>query len=267
MSFADLQPWLAIIRGLPWKDIRDAVELFLYFMALVAVFWGLFKLREIRHIIREFREARGPLWDLKNTINDLREIEPVIKSLSSQVALLDEKVDAAGKQVAALQVESVSTRLDAADTEAEPIAPTSAAADDSEDHNWELLREYWRRNTQRLEYVIDNIADGRKKVGYNRLPRTNYTRIINKLQGQGLISKGAAEASRDLNDRFNSFRPRNRKVPDEVAGAVMTLDQQLEQYLVPWEKTQVEEAESEATSPAIIIAQRIPSGSDAHQAP
>jgi hypothetical protein len=113
-------------------------------------------------------------------------------------------------------------------------APTEIRpAEGTEDPNWLLLRDIWRRNTRRLEYVIDQIGDGRTKIAFDRLPRTNYERIINKLQGQKLISAGAATASRSLIEEFNRYRPRNRAVPDEVIGGLKTLDHQLDREIVP----------------------------------
>ena len=106
--------------------------------------------------------------------------------------------------------------------------------DDADDTNWHALRDTWRRNTLRLEYVIDQIGDGRRKIAFDRLPRTNYERIINKLQGQRLISAAAANASRSLNDEFNRYRPRNRAVPDEVVNGLRVLDHQLDKELVPF---------------------------------
>jgi hypothetical protein len=67
-----------------------------------------------------------------------------------------------------------------------------------------------------------------------------------------LISIGAANASRSLNELFNSFRPRNKKIPDEVVGSLQVLDEQLDKLLVPYKKVEAfEDAEdSDALSPA-----------------
>ena len=154
---------------------------------------------------------------------------------------MDERVEAWGKQVAELQIEASSLRTEATDDA--PAAMTDRlrtpvevrpAGEEHEDANWLALRDLWRRNTLRLEYVIDQIADGRRKVAFDRLPRTNYDRIINKLQGQRLISAAAANASRSLNELFYSYRPRNRAVPDEVVGSLRVLDHQLDRDLVPF---------------------------------
>jgi hypothetical protein len=114
-------------------------------------------------------------------------------------------------------------------------------AEDIENRNWLLLREYWQRNRKRIEYRIDHIEDGRTKLAYDRLPRTNYTRILNKLQGQKLITAAAANASRELNDLFNRYRPRNRAIPDEVIGPLKVLDAQLERELVSIESVRAAE--------------------------
>src|SRR5262249_14111309 len=146
-----------------------------------------------------FNKSRGPIWDLRETINDLKLLEPVIRQLGEQIALLDEKVDAARKQVAEMQVESISGRTDGGLSEAgQGVGAVGAESAETTDQNWKLLSQYWRRNTRRIEYVIDQIADGRKRLAYDRIPRTRYRRIVHKLQGAKLIPPGAAKASIEL---------------------------------------------------------------------
>jgi hypothetical protein len=228
---------LAYFHNLPLHETRSAFELLLYFLAVMAVLGCLIRLGTIRSIIHDFRLMRGPLWDLRTTVDDLKDLAPVLRAMTEQVALLDEKVEAARKQVAELQVESVSERTEASDDQSASAAPSGLVevrpAEEAEDQNWLALREIWRRNTGRIEYVIDQISDGRTKIAFDRLPRTNYERIINKLQGQKRISAAAANASRSLNELFNSYRPRNRAVPDEVAQSLGVLDKQLDRELVP----------------------------------
>lgn len=224
-------------RSLPWHEARSTFELGLYFLAVLAILGCLIRLGTIRTIIHDFRKMRGPLWDLRTTVDDLRDLAPVLRAMTEQVALLDEKVEAARKQVAELQVESVSERTEASDDQ--PATPQTGLVEvrpteEVEDQNWLALRDVWRRNTARLEYVIDQISDGRRKIPFDRLPRTNYERIIDKLHGQRLISAAAANASRSLNELFNSYRPRNRAVPDEVAQSLGVLDKQLDGELVPF---------------------------------
>ena len=255
--------WLAWFRNLPLSDARSLFELMLYFLALVAILGCLLRLGTIRRIIGDFREARGPIWDLRNTVNQLRELEPIMRSLAEQVALMDERVEAWGKQVAELQVEAASLRTDATDEmprtaqEGSRTVPVEVLpAGEHEDTNWLALRDFWRRNTLRLEYVIDQISDGRKKIAFDRLPRTNYARIINRLQGQRLISAAAANASRSLNELFYRYRPRNRAVPDEVLGSLRVLDHQLDRELVPF-STVLAAEEDEATKPTAPAARPV----------
>jgi hypothetical protein len=201
------------------------------------------RLGTIRSIIRDFREARGPLWDLRNTVRELKELEPAMQGLGDQV-------DAVRKQVAELQVLSISTRTGKLEDERVAGAPAEVQTDEANDKNWETLRDYWKRNNSRIEYVIDQIADGRTKLAYDRLPRTHYTRIINKLQGQKIISAAAANASRSLHDLFNSYRPRNRDVPDEVVQSLAVLDAQLDKELLPYSVVQAAEvAEDDSQVP------------------
>jgi len=239
MSATWWEQWLGVFRSWPWHDARSLFELILYFLAVLGILGCLLRLGTIRTIIRDFREARGPIWDLRNTVNQLNELEPVMRTLAEQVALVDERVEAWGKQVAELQVEAVSSRTAASDESprisdgVDGLNENRAAAAEQEDQNWLTLRDFWRRNTMRLEYVIDQISDGRSRLAFDRLPRTNYERIINKLQGQKLISIAGANASRSLNELFYRYRPRNRAVPDEVVESLRILDGQLDTELVP----------------------------------
>lgn len=242
---------LSEIRAWPWSEVKSVAELVLYYLTVLAVLGCLIRLGAIGRIVGDFLKARGPLWELQTTVGRLGELEPAILSLGTQLRDLELKVDAARKQVTELQADSISTRSDAEDTdsiegEVKPLfARESGLADeflpppeaeDRENRNWLKLREYWRRNRKRIEFVIDGIKDGRTKLSYDRLPRTNYTRILNKLQGQKIISAAAANASRELNTLFNSYRPRSRQIPDEVVESLAILDDQLDQELVPFEK-------------------------------
>ena len=220
--------WLSAIRSWPWPEVKSVAELILYYLTVLAVLACLLRLGAIGRILRDFRETRGPLWELINTVRNLRDLEPTIRSLSTQVALVDEKVESARMQVAELQVESISTRSDTEVTDdvdgtgrgdgvGQAATPDGGLAPQrTENRNWLILRDYWQRNRKRIEYVIDQIPDRRSKLAYDRLPRTNYNRILSKLEGQDRITPAAANASRDLNALFNRYRPRNRTIPDEV---------------------------------------------------
>ena len=116
--------------------------------------------------------------------------------------------------------------------------------------NWEKLRDYWRRNTKRIEYIIDQIPDGRTRLAYDRMPRTGYRSIVNKLQGAKHITPAAANASRELIELFNRYRPKNRKVPDELIGPLDVLDKQLDHELVEYAKIVAAEASENAEPPA-----------------
>jgi hypothetical protein len=173
-------------------------------------------------------------------VEDLKTMEPVIKQLKTDVPLIFEKIDAMRQQASEYQLETMSTRIEAADdapaAASTPPEPSTRTSVNVEERNWHALREVWKRNTQRLEFIIDQIPDGRKRVAYDRLPRTNWDRIVDRLQSQELISFAAANASKSLNELFNMYRPRNRKIPDEVAGSLQVLDQQLDKILVPYRK-------------------------------
>ena len=243
MEFISFFSWLGGLPDWAWAEVKSGAELVFKLGLLLAVFGCLFRLKTIRGIIHDFRDARSPIWDLRTTVRELKELEPVLKELGP-------RVEAVRKQVAELQVLSVSTRTDSTEG-AVLVAPQEPIqVNEASDRNWQTLRGYWRRNNARIEYVIEQIADGRTKLAYDRLPRTNYTHIINKLEGQNFISAAAANASRSLHDLFNSYRPRNRDVPDEIVESLAVLDAQLDKELVPYQIVQAAETAEENASVA-----------------
>src|SRR5262249_13794898 len=139
---------------------------------------------------------------------------------------------AAQKQLAALQRYTSSERTGGDDVPPTPPPglPPSAPLRRRADSNWEELRKLWYANTGRLEAVIEKIADGRKKLKYDRMPRTNYSRIINALASDELISEPAKDASIKLNNTFMSFK-RSQQIPDDAIGALKVLDRQLDEEI------------------------------------
>lgn len=250
---ATLTEWAVYIRTLPWVEIREALNLGLYYLAVFAAIGALLRLKTIAQVLRDFLHARGPLWALQQTVDKLKELEPSLLNLRDQVALMDDRLEAAAKQVTELQAETISSRSDAEEVDTE-IGSTPVLAPvpkpDDQDHNWNQLREYWQRNRKRIEYIIDQINDGRTRLAYDRLPRTSYSRIIHKLQGQKLITAAAATASKELIDTFNLYRPRNKSIPDEVIGALAVLDAQLEKEIVPFAQVVAAEEAEDRTAPA-----------------
>lgn len=212
-----------------WEAIRYALFFAVVYVAIRVVH----KLPMIREIVEGFNKSRGPIWDMRNTVDDfkttigeLSKLEPVIKMLRDQMELLDEKIDAAQKQVEELQRHSASERTDSA-APGTPV-PFNGAQQQGEDQNWLKLRSLWRTQVDRLEAVIDNIPDGRRARPYRKLTRYDYKPIIERLELDGLISNSVAKASRELVDTFMSYRPRNRRVPDSLIGDLVVLNKQLE---------------------------------------
>lgn len=246
----DLEPvrWAyEYLRGIQWAEVKAWLDLALWYGLLVTAFLCLVRLKVIRSVISEFNRGKGPLWNMRTAVEELKDLEPKLRetigqvgALTAQMADLTERVEGLKVQLAALQVETISQRTSEVDPppsqdSASPLAAAPAPERDEEveERNWEMLRDYWRRNTRRLEFIIDQIPDGRVRGAFDRLPRTNYVRIIHKLQGQGRISAAAAEASKQLIDEFNQYRPRNRSIPDEVVDGLSVLDSMLDKELVP----------------------------------
>src|ERR1700726_1876095 len=71
--------------SLPWHEARSTFELGLYFLAVLAILGCLIRLGTIRTIIHDFRKMRGPLWDLRTTVDDLRDLAPLVYEEPNQI--------------------------------------------------------------------------------------------------------------------------------------------------------------------------------------
>jgi hypothetical protein len=213
-----------------WDEGKLSFRIVSFFLLAIALFLAAIRMPMVARIISDFLLARGPIYSLASTIT---QVSQVVKELAPTIKLLSDKSDALQVQLAELQRYTSSERTEPGDGTDEPPAGSPGAATPSrpaveDTRNWESLRALWYANTARIEAVINGISDGRKKLKYDRMPRTNYNRIINALANDGFISDAAKKASIELNKTFARFRPRNQKIPDSAIGALEVLDKQLE---------------------------------------
>ena len=223
-----------------WENFKFLLQYGSIFVGAIAFAAALTQIKTISKLIRDFIEARGPIYSLGTTIagteksvgalskevDRLSKLEPTIREMA-------EKIEETFAQIANLQRLAVSERTDT--TAAQEVIPPSANGhivpqepeQDSDARNWERLRELWNNNGERLDSVIDRILDKRKRGKFQRMPRTNYTAIINALAEERYISEAARNASVQLHTIFMSYKPRNRKIPDEAVGSVEVLDRML----------------------------------------
>ena len=157
---------------------------------------------------------------VEDTVQKLSDLQPTFE-------LVNEKVDALQKQLADLQRYTSSERTDPGDEPPQGTGTLGARPLEDDSGNWERLRELWYANTARIEAVIERISDRRRKLRYDRMPRTNYASIIKALARDEFISEAVEKASIDLNATFLRYRPRNRRIPDDVIGALDVLDKLL----------------------------------------
>jgi hypothetical protein len=235
----------------------DLIHQIFWGLVLLAVLGMLKNLGAIHKIVTGIRHARSPIWDLRDTVDQLTKLEPVIQELKSleplirqlgqDVPLLFEKVDASNKKLTELQLDSVATRTE---EETDSDAARANGFSNPDDDRWADLQEYWRRNTRRLEYVIDKIPDGRTRLAFDRMSRTNYKAIIDRLEVSGFLTKAPANASRDLIDLFNKYRPRNRKVTAAVIEPLALVDRQLDSGIIPHDKIVDADTAPKPTNPS-----------------
>lgn len=220
-----------------WEDIKFLIQYGALFVGAVAFAAALTQIKTIAKLISDFIVARGPIYSLGTTIAD---VEKSVARLSGEVDRLTrleptireiaEKIEQTFAQIANLQRLTVSERTEAASGDGP--APAAAAVT-QEDRNWERLRELWNNNGERLDNVIERIADKRTRGKFQRMPRTSYPAIINSLADEAFISEAARKASLQLHSTFMSYKPRNRTIPDSAVAGLEVLDRMLEKELGP----------------------------------
>ncbi|MGL4398104.1 MAG: hypothetical protein ACRCS9_16325 [Hyphomicrobium sp.] len=227
-----------------WDNFKFLLQYGSVFAGAVAFAVALTQLKTIARLIRDFIEARGPIYSLGTTIagteksvdalskevDRLSRLEPTIREMA-------EKIEETFAQIANLQRLTVSERTDTAAVEEIPQPMTDGhavptiAAQNPDIKNWERLRELWNNNGERLDSVIDRIPDKRKRGKFQRMPRTDYRAIINALADENYISEAVRNASVQLHSTFMSYKSRNRQIPDEAVGSVEVLDRMLEKEI------------------------------------
>lgn len=232
-------PARRLMAGL-WENLKFVIQYGSYFIAAVAFAVAITQIKTVAKLISDFIEARGPIYALGTTITQveasvaalsgtvdrLSKLEPTIKEIAA-------KIEGTYAQLASLQRLQVSERSDAGPDSVQPTdgPSTGAAISSTEDHNWERLRELWNANGERLDEVIENIPDKRRRTRFQRMPRTNYPAIIDALAEADFLSEAARNASQELHATFMSYKPRNRKIPNSAVAALEVLDKMLEHEL------------------------------------
>lgn len=227
-----------------WDDVKFLIQYGAYLIAAIAFAIAITQIKTVARLIRDFIEARGPIYELGSTITKveaqvsalsetgdrLSKMEPTIKEIA-------EKIEGTYAQIASLQRLAVSERTEASPEELPSDAVNGsgmqAAQAPTEDRNWERLRELWNANGERLDEVIESVSDKRRRSRFQRMPRTNYPAIIDALAEARLISEPAREASLKLHSVFMSYKPRNRRIPDAAIAAMEVLDRMLQLELRP----------------------------------
>ena len=96
--------------------------------------------------------------------------------------------------------------------------------------SWEKFRHDWKEARDRIEYLIDGIADGRVRKKYERIPRYSYADVIGMLKSDGFLPNGTAQSLLKLNEAYLKFRPSPQKLD------AATYDQVRNEYLVASKK-------------------------------
>src|SRR5436190_22857188 len=114
--FESIYPWLLAFFSFTPDELPGLIaRVFDYGLKLafvLAVIMALRRLPLIKDTMREFNEGRGRIWDLKNTVNDLQRLEPVVKSMADRFERLSEVVEIIREQNIEAQLESTVERTD-----------------------------------------------------------------------------------------------------------------------------------------------------------
>jgi hypothetical protein len=196
-----------------WDGGNRALRGISFLLIAGALFIAAIRLTTIAKIIRDFVQGRGAIYTLQTTIIGVSETVQRLSHLEPTIQLLNEKIDAAQEQVAELQRYTASQQAQAGGT------------------NWEKLRELWYANTRRIDGVIDRISNPRRKQRYRKMPRSNYTPIIQALAKDELISRAAEDASIKLDADFKAYLSGEKTLTDEAVAGLIVYDGLLEEQL------------------------------------
>jgi hypothetical protein len=244
-------PVLSTSGTILWSYVMQLGALVPEFVKVVSFLllsWALFvaamKIHTVYGIVREFNQARSPISELRNSVTGVKDsidtLTPQMKNLRESAAVLNEhaptirelisRIDGLQRAIHLVQEEMGSQSGPVAVGDA--AAPQSAAPPVREDEpNWQELRSIWRRNTQRLEKIIQYRLVGRRRRSYVDVSRSDYPAIMEGLKKDNVLSIAAHAASLELHKLFMSYKPRNRNIPDEVIGSARVLDVQLEELV------------------------------------
>jgi hypothetical protein len=196
MSLKDFVPTIT------WDDIKqtysvgkELFQLSVYFLAAVAAIGVLWRLPKIIELVQAFGQNKGQIWDLRNTVQEMKEFVPDIT----------EKLQALQTQVVAIQRDTADSLIQSQSVE------SSSASDD----DWESIKKMWTDARDRLEKIIEQ-ADGRRARKYEKLARYNYTDVIKNLLADGFIDISIAVDARYMNDEFLLLRNRQRPISQDI---------------------------------------------------
>jgi hypothetical protein len=199
-----------------WSEIKSALELLAYFLAAIAAIGMVVRVKRLIELVREIKDARSPIWDLRSLSSDVRQnLEDLRNAKQEMNSVLDQIRDYNLKDsIDALQKQFIELQRDVADDSL--LASQSAeAAEPASTASWEYIKNIWSDARDKLESVIGQ-ADGRRTRKYGQISRRDYTKVIAMLQSDGLIDKVAADDARYMNDTYLSFRNRRNPVTDEL---------------------------------------------------
>jgi hypothetical protein len=223
-----------------WEELKFVIQYGALFIGAVAFAVAISQIKTVARLISDFIVARGPIYALGTTITEVEKSVAVLSRDVDRLSKLEpamtemaEKIEETFAQIANLQRLTVSERSGPAVEGAVPQSANGRTTQSisDEERNWERLRELWNANGERLDAVIERITDKRRRGRFRKMSRNNYPAIIDALATQGYISEPARKASQDLHSAFMSYKPRNRKIPDEAVGALEVLDRMLQKEL------------------------------------
>jgi hypothetical protein len=199
-----------------WAELKSDFELLIYFLAAVAALGMVWRVTKMIELVREIRDGRSSIWDLRavadnlrSNLADMKQAKDDMAAVLSEIRDIDfkEALKAVQKQLADIQRGSADDSV--------LVSQSIATADPPSRANWEEIKNIWTDARDKLDDIIEN-ADGRKKRKYGEVNRRDYTNIINLLLADGLINKTIADHALYMNDTYLSFRNQRNIITEEV---------------------------------------------------
>jgi len=173
--------------------------------------------KQISALIQALEIAKN----LPETISKITSASEELAKINSEISNLDKKLEtlnAINNQIIVIN-RNVSDLQKLNESQSpvlsqETLQPTAVA--NNELNNWEYVSKTWQSVKTKVEDLIDNLSDGRRRGKYGSMSRYNYIDVSKALVSDQVISEDQARALTRLDELFRRVKNQRVGVTNEM---------------------------------------------------